>query len=50
MRTSELLTMQKRQFGKFGRSIAALCFLCVTLLLVHEPGSALVRSLIEQGI
>ena len=50
MRTSERLTTQKRQFGAFARSIAALCILCVILLLLHEPGSALLRSLIEKGI
>ena len=50
MRTPERLTMLKHEIGAFRRSIAALCFLCVILLLLHEPGSALVRSLVEKGI
>jgi len=50
LRTSERHTSRIRQLGAFSTAIFALCVLCIIALLVQEPASALVRSLIEQVI
>ncbi len=50
MHTHERHASRIRQLSAFGSTIIALCVLCVIVLLFQEPGSLLVRSLIERII